>query len=1271
MKSHLSLIFSLFFIVIVHGQTLEQYVADTLNEHGRIDKSLQYDHHIYTGGMSVDNKSPQAVIRKLDTLGQVVWSTSEKDTLPPPDMPRCVALQHKGDGFIYAIFTFTNSSSFFFQVWKVDAKNGDIVYKTTKPHNGNAHFSNLHPYGKDTLIFLYTDTYPPPLNLNVLETNSGKIVQSLDLGIVYDNRYELTTDHKHNIFYSKRDTIFNISLKNGLTRKWSRIVPGQDYSVISQLHFDTTDGEVYCFGEIQPRMREVFIQKIAPSTGELIWSKALPQFQEHYFRTASFFGQHIYSTWKLSNTGSADIGVAKLDKQNGNIEWAHLHRYIGNVPQEQTFEAICVNETGIYLTGFYTVFAGNVNLNRNWGVVKIDPGTGLKLFTTLITKDAIPNYTDSYGVGIYAFQNRVLCMGNRVYRTHLTEELAVTLDLASGNILEEKKIGGYAQFNAQTLHLQELANGSFIAIQQLGKIPSIALLDEKGQVTWRGLMPEEFEIKRVKVLADTTVLLVGQTIYAFNPQTKKMTYLAFVLSDANTYGPYLADVVADPSLNEFFISYHSQVSSSYKVNVQMFYRQGSGWVYGPAADLIATTPDAIPSSQLMLDLNTDAFVSVVYGGLAHIRKSNRQVTDFRYRYARIFTHIDYYQQNFILAGGYDDKENVVLVKIDRNTLNEVWVDTLKIKGKSIKWIRGEQDSIIYIACSYVNKFLSIIKYNVEARRIVWSKTLREEEKDRLFFTDISFNRQDQYAMITGYLQNGDAQDQVFIIAVDADGSVLANMNQNGEFPGYNRGLVLNSPASSPYTFIGGSLNKKPHQASSAFISSFTGKDIQNSIKGLIFWDENKDGIHNPGEKNLALGQVIFNFTNRVYINNDGYFKALVSTGRYSVRYIVPKNWTLTTGQFTYQVDASQLSNLKDTLRFGIAPTQVIDQVEIFTTSTQLVCSEQAMVYVHLRNSGTSYQNIKVRMDHQSQPLGQNIRPDSIKPGKIYWSFDSIPPGTVKWLILDFKIPGIIAIGDSLSFNTVAYWENPLKMDSTRFKYEELLLCSFDPNDKLVRSSKLAKNRFTLFDQYLYYTIRFQNTGNYPARNITIIDTLDRDLDFATFEFLGASHPITEVIGKNNTVQFVFKSINLPDSSSNEMASHGFVSFRIKDRAGLAEKTEITNTAYIYFDQNPAIVTNTTLNILVSKLDELSTATHNPQSKSNFRVYPNPAQSYVIVASENANSPTRWALINAQGQTCLQGLTKTWPFEINTQHLPNGLYYLQLVGQAVLKVLVMH
>jgi len=66
------------------------------------------------------------------------------------------------------------------------------------------------------------------------------------------------------------------------------------------------------------------------------------------------------------------------------------------------------------------------------------------------------------------------------------------------------------------------------------------------------------------------------------------------------------------------------------------------------------------------------------------------------------------------------------------------------------------------------------------------------------------------------------------------------------------------------------------------------------------------------------------------------------------------------------------------------------------------------------------------------------------------------------------------------------------------------------------------------------------------------------------------------------VEFSFKNILLPDSTTNEPLSHGFVSYKINQKEGLPENTTIENTAYIYFDFNPPIVTNTTNNLLVSE-----------------------------------------------------------------------------------------
>ena len=120
-------------------------------------------------------------------------------------------------------------------------------------------------------------------------------------------------------------------------------------------------------------------------------------------------------------------------------------------------------------------------------------------------------------------------------------------------------------------------------------------------------------------------------------------------------------------------------------------------------------------------------------------------------------------------------------------------------------------------------------------------------------------------------------------------------------------------------------------------------------------------------------------------------------------------------------------------------------------------------------------------------------------------------------------------------------------------------------------------------QWLTYTIRFQNTGNAPAQNIYIIDTLSPYIDASTFQLLAYSAlNLTQIFG--NVVRFNFPNINLPDSASNEPASHGYVQFKVKLKAGAPSGVQVNNTAYIYFDLNPAVVTNTVSNSYCGNLN---------------------------------------------------------------------------------------
>ena len=89
-------------------------------------------------------------------------------------------------------------------------------------------------------------------------------------------------------------------------------------------------------------------------------------------------------------------------------------------------------------------------------------------------------------------------------------------------------------------------------------------------------------------------------------------------------------------------------------------------------------------------------------------------------------------------------------------------------------------------------------------------------------------------------------------------------------------------------------------------------------------------------------------------------------------------------------------------------------------------------------------------------------------------------------------------------------------------------------------------------------------------------TKQLELDDRNYRLL----PIAEL----NNGGLLFHNILLPDSTTNEPASHGFFTFEIMAKEGLEDFTSIENTAGIYFDYNQPVITNTVRNTLVETLD---------------------------------------------------------------------------------------
>ena len=149
-------------------------------------------------------------------------------------------------------------------------------------------------------------------------------------------------------------------------------------------------------------------------------------------------------------------------------------------------------------------------------------------------------------------------------------------------------------------------------------------------------------------------------------------------------------------------------------------------------------------------------------------------------------------------------------------------------------------------------------------------------------------------------------------------------------------------------------------------------------------------------------------------------------------------------------------------------------------------------------------------------------------------------------------------------------------------------------------------------------VRFQNTGTFAAENVVVKDILSDQLDGSTLQIVSASHNYRSTITDGNRLEFFFENINLPDSTTDEPGSNGYIAFKIKPANTVGLGSLIENTAEIYFDFNFPIVTNT--------VSTTVTTLANDQFGLNdfITVYPNPVGNILNI---DMNSSSEIHLIN--------------------------------------------
>jgi hypothetical protein len=425
----------------------------------------------------------------------------------------------------------------------------------------------------------------------------------------------------------------------------------------------------------------------------------------------------------------------------------------------------------------------------------------------------------------------------------------------------------------------------------------------------------------------------------------------------------------------------------------------------------------------------------------------------------------------------------------------------------------------------------------------------------------------------------------------------------------------------------------------------------NDFTGVVFHDINGNTIRDTYPTiEPTIGNVghihIEELNIDIYPNQEGEFiLPSLEAAQYTVTYVDYSN--------TWMLDGESITLTLPTCNGLMLPLVPVSGATAqvyasgFFNNSVLGCTNGSNFGVWISNTGTvpisGSASLTIDASLSVSPLSYATSYNTFENGVATWN-TTILPGQWVYLGIHINGPGVEYVGDTYDFSYSLELMDDQDLPFYVYNGSNTLTvsCSYDPNDKQATPAGYAEPHYILADTEIEYKIRFQNTGNAPAFNVHIDDQLDiTKFDLSTFEPVAASHSYYTIVNPDGFVQFVFDNIMLPDSASDEPGSQGFVIYKIRLHDNLTPDSGVENTAYIYFDENPPVITNTVYHTIFS-----------------CDVMPQYTESFSACPDENASVTTVYPYVDQVewqvfGETVSTESTFNFPTE-------SGSYFIQLI-----------
>lgn len=514
------------------------------------------------------------------------------------------------------------------------------------------------------------------------------------------------------------------------------------------------------------------------------------------------------------------------------------------------------------------------------------------------------------------------------------------------------------------------------------------------------------------------------------------------------------------------------------------------------------------------------------------------------------------------------------------------------------------------------------------------------------------------------------------------GSIFSTIEHNGimyigdttslrTFDGTSISLLANSPSATGLNELNGDLYAfgplpfagSPNNNANAYKTSGN----FSLLNGNVYFDKNNNCTKDLNDTDVHPFLIDVNSQWVASTNSAGYFSLLVPPGTYPMNYYPRVN-----------INSKNLTPSCTTPSQVTIATGQMQQLSLaFENTVSNDLNISIISNIGWRSRFGFDESFKVRVTNTGNLSQNNVDVTVVLPPTVNFvsslpSTTSINANTLTFNLgiiggLDFKDIDLIATIDTSQNNLdsilkwASYFTTPIVGDVDPSDNMDTLCTkvvgAVDPNDKTPSETMVFPGTSSLD-----YHIRFQNTGNDTAYNITVVDTLESSIDISSVVINAASHPYQFSI-KENILIWKFENILLPDSSTDLQGSQGYINFSTSIDPTLSIGDTVRNQVQIYFDFQAPVFTNTAKTAVIQWIGLVEEL----EFKA-FEVFPNPAND-ILFLENYLNKNIAVQVMNTEGRLIRTiNIEAFGTAQINIQELDPGLYIL-VSGESKFKLVV--